>query len=294
MARASIVIPVYRTQATLERCLRHLASQTELSFELILVESGGAGQSEALLDEILPASTYVGFEDRMLAHEALNMGAAQATGEILVFTDPDAYARRDWLARLLQAQDEFGPVVVGAVGCHRCSWLDTAAHFAKFDKWLPGGDSRDLSEGPTVNFSIRRQLFESVGGFVSGTSHADTDLSWRLRRQGHRIRFAPSAVVDHHHRHSLSSLLRERFERGRGFAAWQSDGCGQGVRYQRLFRILVSVLPFRLANQQLRLASNAWRAGMEGSYLATLPLTSLVLYSWLLGEVVNWLSATEP
>lgn len=293
MALASIVVPVFKTQATLPDCLRHLAEQSATDFELIVVESGGAGASEVLVEQILPGSTYLGFAHRLSAHEALNEGATRATGDILVFIDPDSYARPSWLESLLRAQDRFGPIVVGAVGCHRCSAIDAAAHLAKFDKWLPGAWPRELAEAPTVNFSIRRELFESMAGFAGGTIHADTDLSWRLRQQGYRIHFAPSAIVDHHHLHTLTSLLAERFDRGRTFAQWQRSKDTQGAAARRWTRAIVSLLPLRLANQTLRLAGNAWRADRTMLYLAVLPLASLALYAWLLGEVAGGLSKAD-
>lgn len=48
---------------------------------------------------------------------------------------------------------------------------------------------------------IRRSALDRVGGFDAGffMYYEDVDLSWRLRRNGYRLRYAPTSVVRHIH-----------------------------------------------------------------------------------------------
>jgi GT2 family glycosyltransferase len=74
---------------------------------------------------------------------------------------------------------------------------DNLAGLADFMEWSPAGERAHL---PSLNFSIRRALFEEVGGFderFTRPAGEDTDLCFRLRRRGHRLLFEPRARVTH-------------------------------------------------------------------------------------------------
>jgi hypothetical protein len=72
---------------------------------------------------------------------------------------------------------------------------------------------------PSLNFAIRRQVFEKVGGFderYPKPSGEDADLSIRLRKSGFYLEFDPTAVVVHNPpRHRLVDLLRHGYYQGK-------------------------------------------------------------------------------
>ena len=48
--KISVIIPVYRVEKELERCVKSLSSQTYRDFEVILVDDGSPDQCPALCD----------------------------------------------------------------------------------------------------------------------------------------------------------------------------------------------------------------------------------------------------
>jgi cellulose synthase/poly-beta-1,6-N-acetylglucosamine synthase-like glycosyltransferase len=69
--------------------------------------------------------------------------------------------------------------------------------FHEFVPALPAG-ARFLL--PTLNLSLRRGVFESVGGMdesFPGAAAEDADWTIRIRRAGYRLWFDPAAVVAH-------------------------------------------------------------------------------------------------
>ncbi len=82
------------------------------------------------------------------------------------------------------------------------SWL-AAANADQSSEWVFG-----FCGGGTA---LRRAALDAVGAFDERLFmyYEDTDLSWRLRRAGWEISFAPGAVV--RHRHAASSGIRSRF-----------------------------------------------------------------------------------
>jgi len=294
MPRVSVIIPAYRAGRTLPRCLACLEAQTFRDFETIVLDSGEEPSLETGL-QLSPRVRRLRYPLRLMPHTASNRAAAAAAGELLVFLDADAYPKPDWLARLVAAWDVQGGVLMGSVGCFGRRWIDRSAHLCKFDKWLPGGRPRPLTEAATVDLLIASVLFQAVGPFLETTIHADTDLSWRLGRAKIPLSLIPSAMVEHHHLHGLATLCRERFLRGRGYAdMWRS--WNRPTHLGLAWRVAVSVLPLRLASQCLRVLRHAWSAGERWGLLTTMPAAAAGLYAWLLGEArqnLGHLFATE-
>lgn len=293
MITISVILPAYESHETLRGCLEALARQTFRDFETIVVDSSPAAtapEAERIAGDPppgLPAFRFERSARRLLPHDARNRGAELARGEILVFTDPDIYARPDWLERLLAAHRETGEPVVGALSCHGSRWIDQGIHLCKFSKWLPGGPPREVDMSPTANMLITRRHFEAAGRFPAEHFLGDVTLSRALRRQGRRLWFEPRAVVAHHHLHSLAGFLGERATRGRLYGdlrlGWSRPGRAAAIGW-----LAVTALPVRLARILALVGLHAARAGQLGRYLSTLPLVAAGHAASLAGEATAY------
>ena len=283
MPRVSIVLPIYESQATLDRCLARLVSQSYRDREILAVDSSPGPDCERIVHAHIPEVRLIRSATRLTPHQALNLGAEAARGELLAFIDPDAYPRADWVALLVEAYEAWGGVVAGGVACYGGRWLDLGAHLCKFDKWLPFSRPRPVQEVPTVNMLMPRTLFDRCGAFLAVPFHADTLLSWRMQEAGIPLRLQPSAIVEHHHQHSWGTLLAERGSRGRGYA----EACiarEAPSRSKLLWLAALSFFPLRLSSQLLRVGRNATAAHMARAFMLSLPVVISGLYAWLLGE----------
>jgi GT2 family glycosyltransferase len=270
--------------------LQAIGLQTFGDFEVVIVDSSPTDECRRIATSRMPGATYVKCDDRLLAHEASNLGVEQSHGPLVAFLDPDVYPSAQWLADLVGAWRQRGGAIVGGIACFGERWIDLGAHLAKFDKWLAGGPGRSLTEAATANFLIERALFERSGGFRPGTAHADTDLSWRLRDGGDRLWLEPKAFVQHHHRHTWSSLLKERYDRGGGYGQLWLDWV-QPSRLRLAWTALISLVPVRLISQTLRVVHNASVAGLGRQALITSPVMVTALYAWLVAEAGRYLKA---
>lgn len=293
MPRVSVVLPAYRSEVTVSGCLAALRRQTWRDFEVVLVDSGPGAGTAAIVTRDFPEVRCHVSETRLLPHAARNLGVTLARGDLLVFSDPDTYARPDWLERLVAAWERSGDVVVGAVANHGHRWLDTGVHLCKFSKVLPGGPPRPIDNAPTANVLCSREVFEAIGPIPDDVMQGDASWSRNALAAGRRLTFAPDAVVEHHHLETWSSFVSERRRRGLEFGRmrleWERD------RPVRLALIAAgTVLPVRAIRIAALVTGQCTRAGALADLVWTAPLVAIGHFASLWGEAVALLRAPRP
>lgn len=102
----SIVIPVYNSEKTLERCLNSLLSQNRIDIEIIAVNDGSTDRSWILLEsykKIYNCLKVVNQSNGGVS-QARNIGIETATGDYILFVDSDDYVSEEYFNKL----DSFG------------------------------------------------------------------------------------------------------------------------------------------------------------------------------------------
>lgn len=285
--RVSVVIAVYRSEATFERCLETMSAQSFGSYEVVAVDSSPDERCREIAERF-PAVRYLHSPERLLPHAARNLGADVARGELLLFTDPDIYASPDWVARMVAAYELHGDVIVGALENHGRDWFDLGVHWTKFSKWLPGGQPRAVDMGPTASLLCPRARFEEAGRFPDEQLLGDVAFSRELRRLGVTLRLNPAGVVAHDHRQTFASFLRERYVRGALFARMEVEE-RRSSRTRRAFRALLSALPVRLGSNLAHVVDHGRRSGRLAELAVVWPIVCLGFCASLLGEARGFL-----
>jgi glycosyltransferase involved in cell wall biosynthesis len=284
--RASVIIPSYESQATVAATLQSLSRQIFDEFETILIDSGRSDDVARIAADF-PEVRYHRSEERLLPHEARNVGVTLARSDILIFTDPDIVAAPDWLEKLVSTHRVTRGPVVGAIASLQRDWLEVGIHIAKFDLWLPGGRQESVPLAPTANFLCPVELFIQAGGFDGREMIGDTLLSWELVRLGQTLRFASDAIVYHDHRSTFRQLLRERFVRGADFARLRMGRDDWNIA-NTIITLAASVVPLRLAKLTLRAFTCSMRARCMGDCLRTAPIVIAGHAAWLAGEIPQY------
>ena len=102
--KLSIIIPVYRVEATLNRCVESVLNQNLDDFEVILIDDGSPDNCTRLCDEWAQKDQHI----RVIHQEnkglsgARNAGIDIAQGDYLTFIDSDDYIAEQTLAPLMQ------------------------------------------------------------------------------------------------------------------------------------------------------------------------------------------------
>lgn len=218
----SIIIVTYNSLPAIISCLDSLAGAEEaVKYEIIIVDnvsSDGTVETIAnhkLLPILVKAPANLGFAG------GCNLGAARATGEYLLFLNPDVEIERGTLhelvsfcrshpeaglttGRLYHPDGSFQPNCrrfpsVGNLLFSRGSWLSRFVADSK-SYTLP-----DASEPVVVDavagtvLVVTRRHFEELGGFDTRffMYMEDTDLSIRAHQAGLRNYFVPQAGAMH-------------------------------------------------------------------------------------------------
>ena len=93
MSRYSIIVPVYRSQATLDRCVKSVLNQQFEDFELILVDDGSPDECGLICDQYANVDCRVKVIHKANGgvSSARNAGIMAATSERIIFLDSDDF-----------------------------------------------------------------------------------------------------------------------------------------------------------------------------------------------------------
>lgn len=144
-----------------------------------------------------------------------NIAAKFARGDYLLFLDDDCEPLSNWIkANLLALQNKEIGAVSGMVSSKGNSFLEKLYDFSNFDLYQTKKSCLRLL--CTATFGIRRNVFESVGGFDETLRTVeDNDLCLRLNEKGYKTLYDPNIKIVHHHgRSSFPKIIRYMFSGG--------------------------------------------------------------------------------
>jgi GT2 family glycosyltransferase len=210
--KTSIIIPVRAVNSYIHESLQYIARLQEKNYEVII------------LPDTMPAHGIEGA--RIIPTGAVgpaakrDLGARHATGEILAFLDDDAYPQSDWLDKALVY---FKVPEIAAVGgpaitprnqgiWQKASGLVLSSSIgagSKTYRYIPG-KKQFVDDFPSVNFIVRKSVFDEVGGFdTSFWPGEDTKLCHDIVQNGFKILYDPEVIVYHHRRKLFLPHLRQ-------------------------------------------------------------------------------------
>lgn len=105
MPKVSVIIPVYKAERFLHRCIDSLLRQTFKAFEVILVDDGSPDGSGKICDEYAEKYSFIKafHTENGGVSSARNYGITQAQGEWICFIDSDDFVTEDYLEAFFNA-----------------------------------------------------------------------------------------------------------------------------------------------------------------------------------------------
>lgn len=135
--KISIVVPVYKVEKELDRCVQSLLGQTYENIEIILVDDGSPDSCPVLCDKYAQKDSRIQVihKENGGLSDARNAGLKQATGKYILYVDSDDYIEPDTCERFLEATNgQTVDLVVGNAKMEKPDGCEMMIHSA-----TPGG-----------------------------------------------------------------------------------------------------------------------------------------------------------
>lgn len=116
--KISIIVPVYKVEQYLERCVNSLTNQTYKNIEIILVDDGSPDQCPQMCDNYANSDSRIKVIHKKNGglSDARNAGLDAATGEYIAFVDSDDWVEPDFIEQLyVNAKKEDADISI--IGC---------------------------------------------------------------------------------------------------------------------------------------------------------------------------------
>jgi GT2 family glycosyltransferase len=203
------VVVSYADPAAALAAARSLLEQTHAPLEVLLVDNDPRGPLMRIAAGGLPPGVRTLHPASNVGYTgAVNLAARDARGEWLFLLNPDAVAAGDCLERLLEAVDGSDVAIVGAQILLRDGRVNAGENpvniagvswSGRYGGQREHGPARDTASVSGAALLVRREAFDVVGGLCPYFFMYvdDTDLAWRMRLSGRRVRYCPRAVVVH-------------------------------------------------------------------------------------------------
>jgi len=183
---ASIIVPVYNDEDTIEECLRSLIAQDYPNKEIIVVDDGSVDTTPQILSKISKEWPFI--KTIRVKHsgaaKARNIGLKYAKGKIIFFGEGDAIYNVDYLSKVAKILIE-NPKI-GAVCVTGAPWIKKKTFVGMCMKIESGIKRKLLKLGkikPYYAWVFRRTVLDAVGGFDERLFQAeDKDIFLRVKK----------------------------------------------------------------------------------------------------------------
>ena len=213
--RVSIVVLTALGPLHLKDCLSSLAGQSYPANlrEVIVIDNGSAEDPVPTASDAYPGVHVVRLPRNLGFAVGNNLGAAEATGDLVVFLNDDTRVDPQWLTELVACARRRRAAMAGSrildwTG-ERIDFVGGSLNFeakgfqTDFGAAVAGrrDEERPLLFACGAAMLVDRTVFTNAGGWDEATFayYEDVELGWRLRLLGHDVWFAPQSIVFHRH-----------------------------------------------------------------------------------------------
>lgn len=179
----TIIVPTRNELGNVPALLASLPPTVEL-----MVVDASTDETPDLILKLRPERTQVMRYPARIS-EARQLGARAAQTRWLLFTDADVIFAPDYFERLVAYDGDalYGPKL-------------SRDQYAWYYRLFSGGqavcDRLGIPAASGSNLLVRREVFWDSGGFDLDLScNEDSELAWRIKQHGHRVRFARDLIV---------------------------------------------------------------------------------------------------
>lgn len=233
----SIIIVTYNNGQDIKNCLNSILRQTEIPFEIILIDNSSSDTTVQVIQKEFPKvklfvnSTNLGYA------QANNQGINQSQRKYILLLNPDTQLTNNALAKMVQFMElnpqysALAPKLLNPDGSVQTSlrefpgyeilfWEITGLsrifpHHKRFSRWrmvdFDYNKTAEVDQPMASCLLIRKEVFEKIGQFDEKFPifFNDVDYSQRMKQAGFKTVYFPDAEV-YHHRGASTGQVRAK------------------------------------------------------------------------------------
>ena len=215
--RYSVIIPVYNRPDEADELLQSLTRQSFKDFEVIIVEDGSSIPCKDVAERyqnILDIRYYA--KPNSGPGQTRNYGAERSRGEYLIILDSDCILPEGYFAAVEEELQKAPADAFGGPDRAHVSFTDIqkAINYSMTSFFTTGGirggkKKMDKFYPRSFNMGVRREVYETLGGFSRMRFGEDIDFSIRIFKGGYACRLFPGAWVYHKRRTDLKKFFKQ-------------------------------------------------------------------------------------
>lgn len=195
MPKISVVVPVYKVEAYLSRCVDSILKQTYRDFELILVDDGSPDNCPEMCERYAASDNRIHVIHRengglsAARNSGIEWGLANSDSEWITFIDSDDWIHEHYLEWLLQTAKEYDVNVVIGTFIRTDGKEDIVQHnslitkqYAAEECWLTIKTNATIASGKLYKISDFRDL-----RYPEGKLHEDEFTTYQVLFQYDRV-----------------------------------------------------------------------------------------------------------
>ena len=214
----SIIVPVYKVENEIGRCVRCLRNQTYSNIEIILVDDGSPDRCPDLCDKYAKSDNRIRVIHKKNGglSDARNAGLKDANGEYVLFVDSDDYIEEDACEKLVTFMKEGVDFVVGVcrqingrkIKYQKHTNLEVGRAYKSRDYIIKSITNMEWYAPAWLNLYRRSFLIENALFYRVGYYYEDLDIQPRMCLLANKIVY--SDVVFYNYVIRENSIMTSR------------------------------------------------------------------------------------
>lgn len=159
---ASIIVPVYKAEKYLEKCLDTLIHQTASNYEIILMDDGSPDRSGEICDRYAEkySTIRVFHQENQGVTKTREIAVNMAKGKYIIWVDADDYANKELVLKVVNTFKETGADLVAYGSQDIEKGILTESHLPKKEDLSLMREKSVLGRYSTLwNFSVPRSMW---------------------------------------------------------------------------------------------------------------------------------------
>ena len=219
--KVSVIIPVYKVEPYIERCVRALMEQTLQDVEFLFVDDASPDSSMEIVKRVI--AEYPDRTVRILIHEknkglpsARNTGLIAATGEFIYHCDSDDWPERTLLEKMVTAAESTGADFTYCDFFLSFSEKERLMHQPSYSdamEMLEKGFLAGMMKYNVWNKLVRRKIYTDNGfRFPDGHTNGEDLMMVKVLRMANKVVHVPEALY-HYNRTNENAITKTHSEK---------------------------------------------------------------------------------